>query len=86
MTYSSALFAGGAEESLAEAQVRKMDRLLDATGVRARIARLEIGTGWGALALRAAMRGARVTTVTLSEEQAALARQRIERSGLSVGG
>ena len=33
MTYSSALFVGGAEESLAEAQVRKMDRLLDITGV-----------------------------------------------------
>ena len=83
MTYSSALFAGGAEESLFEAQARKMDRLLDVTGVRSGSRVLEIGTGWGALALRAAMRGARVTTVTLSEEQAALARERIARSGMS---
>ncbi len=83
MTYSSALFVEGAEESLAEAQARKIDRLLDATGVRSGSRVLEIGTGWGALALRAARRGARVTTVTLSEEQAALARERIERSGVS---
>ncbi len=83
MTYSSALFVGGAEESLAEAQAAKMDRLLDATGVRSGSRVLEIGTGWGALALRAAMRGARVTTVTLSEEQAVLARARIEQSDMS---
>ncbi len=83
MTYSSALFGGGAEETLTGAQVRKMDRLLDVTGVRSGSRVLEIGTGWGALALRAAERGARVTTVTLSEEQAALARERIERSGMS---
>ena len=83
MTYSSALFAGGAEESLAQAQARKIDRLLDATAVGAGSRVLEIGTGWGALALRAATRGARVTTVTLSEEQAALARQRIARAGMS---
>jgi cyclopropane-fatty-acyl-phospholipid synthase len=44
---------------------------------------LEIGTGWGELALRAARRGARVTSVTLSEEQAAMARQRVEASGMS---
>ncbi len=84
MTYSSALFEGGAGESLAEAQARKMDRLLDATGVRAGSRVLELGTGWGALALRVAMRGARVTTVTLSQEQAVLARRRIEQSGLSA--
>jgi cyclopropane-fatty-acyl-phospholipid synthase len=83
MTYSSALFVGGAEESLAAAQARKTDRLLDATGVGAGSRVLEIGTGWGALAMRAAMRGARVTTVTLSEEQATLARQRIARAGLT---
>ena len=57
MTYSSALFGGGAEETLAGAQVRKMDRLLDVTGVRSGSRVLEIGTGWGALALRAAERG-----------------------------
>ena len=34
---------------------------------------LEIGSGWGALALRAARRGCRVKTITLSEEQFAYA-------------
>ena len=58
MTYSSALFDGGAEETLAAAQVRKIDRLLDATGVGPGSRVLEIGTGWGDLALQAARRGA----------------------------
>jgi cyclopropane-fatty-acyl-phospholipid synthase len=42
---------------------------------------LEIGTGWGTLALEAARRGATVTSVTLSKEQAALARQRVADAG-----
>jgi len=44
---------------------------------------LEIGSGWGAMAIRAASeRGARVTTLTLSTEQQALARQRAEAAGV----
>jgi cyclopropane-fatty-acyl-phospholipid synthase len=43
---------------------------------------LEIGTGWGELALRAAQRGARVDTVTLSSEQRALVLQRARAAGL----
>ncbi|HUJ65398.1 MAG TPA: class I SAM-dependent methyltransferase, partial [Acidimicrobiales bacterium] len=82
ITYSSALFADDSEP-LEQAQARKIDRLLDATDVGARSRVLEIGTGWGELALRAAKRGAHVTTVTLSVEQAALARQRIAAAGLS---
>ena len=42
-------------------------------GVGAGSSVLEIGTGWGELAIRAAARGARVSTVTLSTEQAELA-------------
>ena len=42
---------------------------------------LEIGTGWGTLALEAARRGASVTSVTLSKEQAALARERVAEAG-----
>lgn len=82
MTYSSALFDRDGL-SLAAAQQRKIDRLLDATGVEGGTRVLEIGTGWGALALRAAQRGARVTSVTLSEEQASLARRRVDAAGLS---
>jgi cyclopropane-fatty-acyl-phospholipid synthase len=82
MTYSSALF-DAESETLARAQTRKIDRLLDATGVGRGSRLLEIGTGWGELALQAARRGARVTSVTLSEEQAALARRRVKAAGLT---
>ena len=44
---------------------------------------LEIGTGWGSLAIRAAQRGAHVTTITLSHEQMRLARERVEAAGVS---
>ena len=84
MTYSSAMFDDGCElapQDLHEAQVRKIERLLDATGVGAGCSVLEIGTGWGELAVRAAARGATVTTITLSLEQALLARRRIEDAG-----
>jgi len=44
---------------------------------------LEIGTGWGALAIHAASRyGCRVTTTTISREQHALASQRVRDAGL----
>ncbi len=85
MTYSSGLFDGTAPDwaNLAPAQRRKVDRLLDRTGVGAGSRVLEIGTGWGELAIRAAQRGATVHTVTLSREQQALAQQRIAAAGLS---
>jgi cyclopropane-fatty-acyl-phospholipid synthase len=87
MTYSSAWF----DESepvrtatrLEEAQLRKIDGILDLAGVRSGTRLLEIGTGWGTLAIRAAQRGARVTTITLSREQMRLARERVEAAGLS---
>lgn len=85
LTYSSAVFSAFPSrfESLADAQHRKIDRLLDLAGVGGGTRLLEIGTGWGELALRAAARGARVTTMTLSAEQAALARERIAAAGLA---
>ncbi|MFE3830326.1 class I SAM-dependent methyltransferase [Streptomyces sp. NPDC059092] len=83
LSYSSALFRGfPADRSLlAAAQHRKIDRLLDEAGVGTGTSLLEIGTGWGELALRAAARGARVRTVTLSREQRDLARDRIREAG-----
>ncbi|MFB9608697.1 class I SAM-dependent methyltransferase, partial [Streptomyces roseofulvus] len=85
LTYSSAIFRAfpARFDSLASAQHRKIDRLLDLAGAGEGTRLLEIGTGWGELALRAAARGARVTTLTLSEEQAALARERIAAAGLA---
>ena len=65
----------------AQAQQRKIDRLLDQAGVGAGSRVLEIGTGWGELAIRAASRGATVRSVTLSSEQQALARKRIADAG-----
>jgi cyclopropane-fatty-acyl-phospholipid synthase len=86
LTYSCALFAGnlrGTAEPLEDAQRRKIDRLLDAAGVGSGTALLEIGTGWGELALRAAARGAHVTTLTISTEQAALAQERVNLAGVA---
>ncbi|MER5894659.1 cyclopropane-fatty-acyl-phospholipid synthase family protein [Streptomyces sp. NPDC001876] len=83
LTYSSAVFRGFPAEHdlLAAGQHRKIDRLLDMAGVSRDTELLEIGTGWGELALRAAARGARVTTLTLSREQQELARNRIREAG-----
>ena len=94
MTYSSALFATGPDGApaagdlaeaplLAEAQRRKIDRLLDRAGVGPGCRLLEVGTGWGELAIRAARRGATVRTITISREQQALAARRVAEAGLA---
>jgi len=81
MTYSSAWFEAG--DDLAAAQRRKIDGVLDLARVRSGMHVLEIGSGWGGLAIRAAQeRGARVTTLTLSTEQQALARKRAQEAGV----
>jgi cyclopropane-fatty-acyl-phospholipid synthase len=93
LSYSSALFEQepGANRLLPRAghsdleiaQIRKIERLLDVTGVGPGMTVLEIGTGWGELAVRAAMRGAHVTTITLSERQRELALQRVADAGFA---
>jgi cyclopropane-fatty-acyl-phospholipid synthase len=91
MTYSSALFAADAADGaplaadhlLAEGQRRKIDALLDRAGAGPGGRLLEVGTGWGELAIRAAQRGATVVTVTISREQQALAARRIAEAGLA---
>ncbi|MER6492148.1 MULTISPECIES: cyclopropane-fatty-acyl-phospholipid synthase family protein [Streptomyces] len=84
LSYSSAVFRGFPADwdLLAAAQHRKIDRLLDLADVGAGTRLLEIGTGWGELALRAAARGARVTSLTLSAEQRSLALERVRAAGL----
>ncbi|MFF4631171.1 class I SAM-dependent methyltransferase [Streptomyces griseorubiginosus] len=84
LSYSSAVFRGfpADRDLLAAAQHRKIDRLLDLADVGVGTRLLEIGTGWGELALRAAARGARVTSLTLSAEQRSLALQRVRAAGL----
>ncbi|HWM75257.1 MAG TPA: class I SAM-dependent methyltransferase, partial [Nocardioides sp.] len=87
LSYSSALFADDpgtvTRTDLEAAQHRKIDRLLDQAGVGAGTRLLEIGTGWGELAVRAARRGATVHTITLSVEQQRLAQDRIAVAGVA---
>ncbi|MET9558057.1 class I SAM-dependent methyltransferase [Streptomyces sp. NPDC006645] len=85
LSYSAALFRGFPADAslLPAAQHRKIDRLLDEAHVGPGTRLLEIGTGWGELAIRAAARGARVVTVTLSQEQLVLAEKRIAAAGLA---
>ena len=81
MTYSSGLW--GRDSALADAQRNKIDQLLDRLKIREGTRLLEIGCGWGSLAIEAARRGASVVGLTLSTEQKAWAEREIERSGLS---
>jgi len=85
MMYSSAMFASlpASWPDLAAAQRRKIDRLLDAADVGPGTRLLDIGTGWGELAIRAARRGAQVRSVTLSEHQQWRASRRVAAAGLS---
>lgn len=83
MTYSSAYFEA-IEDTLEEAQTRKVDKLCQKLKLNPGDHLLEIGSGWGFLSIHAAKNyGCRVTTVTLSEEQYAFAKARIEKEGLS---
>jgi len=82
MTYSSARFKSY-YDTLDQAQQYKIERMLDLAGVAAGNHVLEIGSGWGALALAAARRGCRVTTITLSDAQYIYASQLFAREGVS---
>jgi len=83
MTYSSARFLHPGE-SLEQAQANKYRSLADAMDLRPGHHVLEIGCGWGGFAeFAAAEVGARVTAITISQEQYDFARDRIARKGLS---
>ncbi|MBV8666886.1 MAG: class I SAM-dependent methyltransferase [Burkholderiaceae bacterium] len=82
MVYSCAYFELG-NENLGTAQTKKIDHILTKIQVQPGDSLLDIGCGWGALVLRAASKfGARCVGITLSEQQAELARQRVARAGL----
>jgi len=82
MTYSAAVFESP-DQPLADAQRNKYRRMAEGAGLRAGMHVLEIGTGWGGFALYAAAEiGCRVTTVTISREQHALASERVRDAGL----
>jgi len=90
MTYSCALFESAHSNHLTadsallkRAQVRKIDRMLDIARVGHNTRLLEIGTGWGELAIRAAQRGAEVRSITISREQHSHAVQRVAAAGVA---
>jgi cyclopropane-fatty-acyl-phospholipid synthase len=83
MMYSSAMFQHPAQ-SLDEAAVYKLDRVCQKLELSETDHLLEIGTGWGGLAIHAARQyGCRVTTTTISAEQHQFATDRVAREGLS---
>jgi cyclopropane-fatty-acyl-phospholipid synthase len=83
MTYSSAVFES-MDSTLAEASRHKYDVLLAKLEVGGNDRVLEIGTGWGGFALRAAETiGCHITTTTISAEQLTEARTRVDEAGLS---
>ena len=81
MTYSCAVFEPG--DTLETAQRRKYEALAELADVGPGHHVLEIGTGWGGMAIHlATTRGCRVTSATISQAQAALARDRIAAAGV----
>lgn len=82
MTYSSARFEDG-RGSLETAQLHKIQTLLDRLNLKPGQRLLEIGCGWGTLAIEAARRGVEVVGLTLSNEQKAWAGRKIVDAGLT---
>lgn len=83
MTYSSALYANGAND-LRSAQLAKYRALAQATGIGPDDHVLEIGCGWGGFAEFAATEiGCKVTGLTISREQLAFATERMRKAGIS---
>jgi cyclopropane-fatty-acyl-phospholipid synthase len=83
MTYSCAIFSRGAK-TLEEAQETKLDLVCTKLGIQPGQRVLDVGCGWGSFTRHAAGRyGAQVVGITLSEPQAALARQLAADAGLA---
>ena len=83
MVYSCAYFENN-DENLEQAQIKKIDHILTKIQLRGGESLLDIGCGWGALVIRAAQKyGAKCTGITLSENQYALALERVEQAGLT---
>ena len=82
MTYSCGFFENE-NDSLYQAQINKIDKILDKVNLQAEDHLLEIGSGWGALAKRAVDRtGCKVTTITLSERQYTYVKKLIKEENL----
>lgn len=83
MMYSSAIFERPGM-TLEQAQRARLEGICAKLDLRATDHLLEIGTGWGGMAIHAAQRyGCRVTSTTISREQFALARERVAAAGVA---
>lgn len=83
MSYSSAYFRNS-KETLHEAQINKLDLLCQKLKLKARDHVLEIGGGWGGLALHAARNyGCKVTTITISQEQFSYMERKVKEEDLN---
>ncbi|KIM93309.1 hypothetical protein OIDMADRAFT_173244 [Oidiodendron maius Zn] len=83
MNYSNAVWSNNPNESLETAQVRSVHNILHKAQISATDHILDIGCGWGHLAMEAVrLTGCRVTGITLASEQKALAEKRIKAAGL----
>jgi cyclopropane-fatty-acyl-phospholipid synthase len=86
MVYSCAVWpdSGPQDATLEEAQDAKLDLVCRKLGLHEGQRLLDVGCGWGSLVLHAVQRyGVRASGVTLSTEQAALARKRVADAGLT---
>ncbi len=82
MLYSSGLY-NSSKDSLEQAQINKMERLCQQLELQPDDHVIEIGTGWGAMAIYMAQTyGCRVTTTTISEEQHAYVQEKIDELNL----
>ena len=83
MQYSSAIYRS-ATESLEQAQEDKLARICEQLKLTSNDHLLEVGTGWGGLAIYAASHyGCKVTTTTISDRQYQYAQEEVKRAGLS---
>ena len=83
LVYSCAVWADE-DIGLDAAQIAKLDLVCRKLGLGPGMRLLDVGCGWGSLALHAAREyGADVVGITLSAEQAELARRRVEQAGLA---
>lgn len=83
MMYSAAIFEP-TNTRLEQASINKLERICQKLQLTASDHVVEIGTGWGGFAIYAAKNyGCKITTTTISQQQYAMAKQRVEHAGLS---
>ncbi len=84
MSYSSAWFANGDKQTLADAQRAKILRILQSIQAKPGDHLLEVGCGWGGFMEEALKKGNHVTGLTLSTEQKAFANLRLDKINTSL--